>query len=436
MLDNLKLITYNQTIINRLAEMQVQGFEPYQHRNNNYLGLCKYGKLLRLDFRKVFEAGKLAGFHHVAISISPHYHFNDYLHNGNDFTPKDCVKIITVILTYLGIEPLEIDLLKVVNIEFGLNIIPETDVKNLINGLLFYKKTPFVVPNTENPYFKITDATKYKNIKAYAKGLQFAEFPQYGINPNTFRFEVKSKKGANIQKYGIDNAKDLLKVETYQRLGQELINEWEQILLTNETVDFSDLKPDEVQFVQSANKTEFWSAMFTENYRNKFTRYKEKYQRILRGKNNLHTQIKGQIIDKLINWSSGADFPQKTPINPTKDQNAKDYPKEINGQSAPPHQNNRLCLVTGLDISMQKKGSKYLCFGGLEYYKENAPETYQKIELKYLTEKMKPRPIKDQIYFIAHNIRNTKTNPNHNPKYSRQRFEKRNYHKQQLQFNF
>ena len=95
-----------------------------------------------------------------------------------------------------------------------------------------------------------------------------------------------------------------------------------------------------------------------------------------------------------------------------------------------------VCNVTGLDISMQKKGSKFLCFSGLRYYQNNKPEIYTEIQKRFLTDKMKVRPTDEQLYYIAHNIRNTKTNPKHNPVYSRQRFEKRNYHKQQLQFNF
>lgn len=430
MLDNLKLITYDQSMINRLAEMQ--GFERYQHRNNNYAGFCKYGKLMRLDFRKSFEKGVLVGYRHLEISISPHYHSNNYLHNGNDFTPENSIRTIIDILTYLKIEPQEYEDLKVVNFEFGLNLIPEVDVKDLIDGLLFYKKTAFKAPNKKTPYFRITDATKYKILKAYAKGRQFADRPQYGIDVNTYRFEVKSKKSANIKKYGIDKVTDLLNIEIYQRLGQELLNEWENVLLLNQTPDFSNLKPEEVAFIQTANKKDFWSDLRTQKHRNTFQINKEKYYNILKGKNNLHSQIKRLIIDKLIHLSKCANFPQKTPINREKDQNGKVHPKEINGQSA----HFSKCLVTKLDISMQRKGSKFLCFAGLKYYKENDPETYKEIELKYLTQKMKTRTMEDQIYYIAHNIRNKKTNPTHNPKYSRQRFEYRNYHPNQIQINF
>lgn len=423
MLDNLKLITYDQNIINRLAK--VQDFERYQPRNNNYSGFCKYGKLMRLDFRKSFEKGVLVGYHHLEISISPHYHFNHYLHNGNDFTPENCIKTIIDILTYLGIKPQEYDLLQVVNIEFGLNIIPETDIKNLIDNLLFYKKTAFIVPNAETPYFKKTDATTYKQIKAYAKGLQFAEFPQYGIDANTFRFEVKTKQSKNIKKYGISTAVDILEMSTYNQLGQTLLNEWEYILLINQTANFTNLKTDEVVFFKSANNIDFWSEM----YRVKFARSKEKYYKILHSKNNLHTEIKRQIIDKLFSFQNVTFSTQKTPINSRKEQNSKNNPKEINLENVTPQQNNRLCLVTKLDISMQKKGSKFLRENTLKNIKETNPEIYKDLEKKYLTENAKRLSEQMQIYLICKNIRDTDSNPRNN----RKRFEQRNYHPNQLQ---
>ncbi len=425
MLDNIKLYTKDQSIIKRLAEMQ--DFERYQHRNNNYDGFCKYGKLMRLDFRKSFENGVSVGSHHLEISISPHYHYNQYRHNGNDFTPKNCIKTITGILTYLGIEQNEYEALKVVNIEFGLNLIPETDIKNLINGISFYKKTPFKVGDFL--YFKKTNATAYKQIKAYSKGLQFAEAPQYGINLNTFRFEVKSKQAKNIKKYGITNANDLLKLETYNHLEQTLLNEWEQILLINLEPDLSHSKPDEVQFINECKNVNFWNDLITQKHRNTFKINKEKYYKILDTKNNLHHLIKLQIIDKLFSFQKCANSTQKTPINKGNSYFDKNTSKLINLESA----HFSKCLVTKLDISMQKKGSKFLCISGLKYYKENEPEIYKDLEKKYLSEKMKLRDIESQIYYISHNIRNEKTNANHNPKYSRQRFEQRNYHPNQLQ---
>lgn len=430
MIDNTKFLTHSQTIINRLY--QHSDFVVCRPKNNYYHSLKhkKHGIKLSLDFRKAVENGSVIGYGHLEINISPHYHFNQYHHNGNDFTPIQAIKTINDILTYLGIKGNECNALKVVNIEFGINIIPDTDIKNLINGLYFYKKTPFKIG--EFPYFRITDATSYKKIKAYAKGLQFSDVPEYGINGNTFRFEVKTKQFKNVATYGINTAIDLLNLETYNRLGQSLLNEWDFILCSNKEPDFSNLKPDEVQFIINAKNFDFWNDMIQPKYRNKFGRYKDKYYSILKTKNNLHHLIKLKIIDKLINLQSGANSTQKTPINRGKVQILKTTPQLINLESAPPNQNNRVCLETKLDISMQRKGSKYLCLVGLKYYKENEPEIYKILEEKYLTEDKKNTDMKTQFYYLAHCIRNVKTNIVHN----RKRFENRNYNPNQLQFNF
>lgn len=417
-------------------------------KTNNYYSLKHriYGAKLSFDFRKAMENGNVIGYCHLEINISPHYHFNQYRHNGNDFTPENCIKTVIDILTYLGIEPNEMNAFKVVNIEFGLNIIPKIDIKNLINGLLFYKKTHF--KTGVFPYFKKTNATSYKQIKAYAKGLQFADFPQYEINENTFRFEVKSKQAKNIKKYGIWNAIDLTKLDIYKTLNQTLLDEWESILLVNQTPIFSNLKPDEVQFIQSANNVDFWNDLITEKHRNTFGLIKRKYYNMLQRNSNLHNLIKLQIIDKLFNLQSGANSTQGTTINTGNFDFDKTTTTLINLESAQAQQNiivkndeverrrsdsdrrKRICIITGLDISMQRKGSRYLCINGLRYIVKNKPEVYDLLVEKYLTEDKRGTDIETQFYYLAHNIRNAQNNPKHN----RKRFENRNYNDSQLRF--
>ncbi len=434
MLDNTKFLTTNQDIINRV--LLHNDFRQCRPKNNYYHSISHkdFGIKLSLDFRKAIENSKVVGFAHAEINLSPHYHKNNYLHNGDDFTPLDSITAVKNILQYLGVREDENELLKVVNIEFGANIIPPIDIKNLIGGLFYYKKTTF--NNSQFPYFKKTNATAYKQIKAYAKGLQFADSPQFRINLNTFRFEVKSKQAKNIKTYGIRTALDLLKPETYKRLSQELIDEWEQCLLTNQTDDFSDLNNDDIQFIRNAGKFDFWEDLKVNFHRDKFVRTKAKYYEVLTSKNNLHHQIKLQIIDKLFSFHNVANSTQRTPINTGKVIFEDTAQNRINLEYATKHKNINVCRVTNIDISMQKKGSKFLCISGLKYYREHEPETYKKIEDKYLTAKMTSRPIGEQLYYIAHNIRNEKTNAKNNPIHNRKRFEQRNYHKQQLQFNF
>lgn len=297
MLDNTKLLTTDIQIINRLASHP--DFIACKPKNNYYHSICHkdFGVKLSLDFRKSVEKGQVVGYGCLEMNISPHYHFNNYRHNGNDFKYYDIWGTFITILDYLGIEANEFDLLKVVNIEFGINIVPDLDIKNLINSLLFHKRTLFRVGNF--PYFKKTEATKYKQIKAYAKGLQFAQFPEYCIDENTFRFEVKSKESKNIRKYGIDTAKDLLNVEVYKLLGNELLSEWENVLIINKTPYFETQNKTATKFIKEANKVEFWDKLKQADNVNKFIRYRTKYYKTLGQNNNLHNLIKMKIIDKI-----------------------------------------------------------------------------------------------------------------------------------------
>jgi hypothetical protein len=432
MLDFCKFQIENQDLINRLEGLALNEFKPTNPPNRNYLSYGMYDNKIRLDFRKVKEYNEVVGFRSVDLCISPHYHFNNYRHNGNDFAPHQCINAIKEILTELGIKENEYNDLKPINIEFGLNVIPTMDIKNLINGLYFHKKTKFNRGSGITEYFKITNSTAFKQIKAYAKGLQFSDYPEYGINLNTFRFEVRSKQFKNIVKYGIHTLNNLLKMDTYKRLGNELLNEWEQILLIN-------LEPNKCKgntIITNVKKKDFWEKIIGGENRNKFSRYKKKYYSILDKKDNLHTQIKGQILDKINSFLSGAYSTHETPMNIRKVDFENNPLQLIKVEYAPLEENKglkyRVCLVTGLDISMQKKNSSNLSIEGLKFYKENEPKIYQELELKYLTPKKKNKDDVSKLYYMAHNIRNARYNEQNN----RKEFEKRNYNKQQLQFNF
>ncbi len=72
--------------------------------------------------------------------------------------------------------------------------------------------------------------------------------------------------------------------------------------------------------------------------------------------------------------------------------------------------NERKCLMTGLDISMQQAKSSHLSHSGLYYYLKQDKVIFEKIQRRYLSSKWKDFPIKKQIKEIAHNIRNEASN--------------------------
>ena len=309
MVDIVKLLCESQDTISRL--LLLSNFEPRRKQGKYYHYLIHktYGNKFRLQFRKVFKGGKFLGYRHVEIIFAPHYHYNNYKHNGNDFSPINCIKAIQDILDELEFLKSEYADLKVVNIEFGFNLIINVFYGLIIEGLLFHNKTNFYKKFKKLQYFLITKSTKYKQIKVYDKGLHCHEkLNAFDVDKNTLRIEVKSKQSKHINKLGIYTAKDLLNLCKYEKLMDEVLKEWDSILLLNLNPDFDNMKKDEVEFIQNANKKSYWQDLLAENVnRNKFGRHKAKYYKILKGENNLHQQIKNKIIDKIEQFKSDAN---------------------------------------------------------------------------------------------------------------------------------
>ena len=78
--------------------------------------------------------------------------------------------------------------------------------------------------------------------------------------------------------------------------------------------------------------------------------------------------------------------------------------------------NTKCCPVTGLDISMQPKNSKFLSYTGVKWYFENDFETYKKVLASRAQQNWLDRGIDYQFREIAHNIRNSDSNPRNNTK--------------------
>lgn len=76
------------------------------------------------------------------------------------------------------------------------------------------------------------------------------------------------------------------------------------------------------------------------------------------------------------------------------------------------NKNRRQCLVTELNISMQKTDSILLSHTGIRYYKKTDAKVYNEIKRKYLSTKWNDADDETQIKELAHNIRNINSNRN------------------------
>lgn len=72
------------------------------------------------------------------------------------------------------------------------------------------------------------------------------------------------------------------------------------------------------------------------------------------------------------------------------------------------------CPVTGLDISMQAKNSKFITVSGIKWYYRYEREIYYQFLAIRLNENSVKKDIETQFRLIAHSIRNAESNPRNN----------------------
>ncbi|WP_165929280.1 hypothetical protein [Flavobacterium hiemivividum] len=225
----------------------------------------------------------------LEISGSIHYFFNDGLHNANDFYVEDCIETIYCIQNLFN---LDLEKCFLVNLEYGVNILPSIPISKLILNLIYHERHPFI-RSTEHNEYRISRNSKYKQVKAYAKGVQFPQF----CNPNTFRFEVKTGQAKFIKKLGILTLKGLTNPDNYNALLISLLKEWNNVLLFDKSRCTDD------KFLS----THFWEETILAKNRNKFCLQKKLYYKKL-GADNLHTSIRN-IIERKTKYLKSVHIP-------------------------------------------------------------------------------------------------------------------------------
>lgn len=239
------------------------------------------------------------------ILFKPHYYFNDNLHNANDFKITDCISVIKEFKMIFNIDLTE---LKVVNIEFGINIISPIAIIDLLCYIIYHEKNEFRTDNL--PYCKLSykpskdgKQNQYKIIKVYAKGIQF---PKY-CDTNTLRFEIKSKEAKYIKTLVIHTANDLLNVEVYFSMYNTIQNEFKEILILDCFTDFKGLKPLEQKKIESYNNPIEWYKIYNNPYRNSFNNNKIIYHKLInRIEDNLKVRMEKLVFEKLEFLKTGA----------------------------------------------------------------------------------------------------------------------------------
>ena len=311
---------------------------------------------------KIYPSGR------ITLSGSLHKFSNNGLHNYNDFNEINFNNVIQKLFQIFGIKP---ENLNIIVLECGININPPIKTTMILNHILQHKRKDFEnkISNVNGNYF-VAIHNKF-DFKIYDKSRQ------YKVNEEEIlRVEIKYKNWSEWRKKGVDTLKDFIEYDKTVFLS-DLLNRW------NEIIFYNPLNLIDIQYHKYSNLN-FWRDL-NEKFSNKS--YKKHSDRLKKlndsSGRNIQDEVKNSLLEKTRNLQGVR--------NSELIENQKKSIKK--------------CLLTGIDISMQKPKSHLLSHTGLYHLNKYNELEFKKIKRRYLNSQLYNSSLTVQVREIAHHIR-------------------------------
>ena len=400
--------------------------EPYIPRTNT-----KTGEMENEPEEAKYKGLKFSIYENrIQLDGSLHTFYNDGFHNYNDFYFR---MLESVILDWKHNFGIDIERTRINNLEIGVNIVLPYKPEKALNNTINHRGTPFTWAHEKTKRYRECSHTQFF-IKFYDKGIQ------YKLNKYILRFEVKFIKMERINDLGIKTFADLIKPGNLEKLGELLLNIFDELLMGNLKANTSQLNKRDKELFDRGHNDRHWTELkpdreehdpkeynrLLKQYERKLKRFKEllKETGADQQKNEIRKLIEQKINDlcnpektgendqeylqekrgKMTDTKAEKRPGKKTPgRNQKTGENDRLFYSVKNGHPANPK--NLKCLLTKIDISKQKKGSKFLSVKTARQIKETDPVKFKEL-VKLYASKHKKQSIEKKCYFIAHNIRN------------------------------
>jgi hypothetical protein len=198
---------------------------------------------------------------------SPHFYFNEGLHNRNDFTRLDLYDTLNEICTRLGVDA---SVATLHGFEFGVNVEVELPPQTIVNRILC--KGHLTIEPTEGGYY-LGNKNSHARLKIYNKNRP-DEKGKYFL-----RVEVHVSKMAwfKSRKIDVSTLDSLSKPYVLKRLGEILIEELEEVLFVEEVNRNLINKKRDLEFYDRVTVRSAWEGL---NFA-KRKRQRDRYQRIV-----------------------------------------------------------------------------------------------------------------------------------------------------------
>lgn len=335
----------------------------------------------------------------IYLKGSLHKYWNGGEHNYNDFDTLAMLEVLKDIETKFHIKPENLELHQC---EIGVNITPPYKTAKLLKYCFMHRKQVFknnAVPKHGN-YIQC-EHSQYI-IKIYDKAKQYRSKGIYKGANEILRFEVKYCKMQKLKEIGVYTMQNLINID-FTKCIQILVKEWQNVLFYDFTIH-SDSK----RIANYCNPL-YWQNLNTSNY--------NKHKKILlelvkTNSQNLQKQIETIIQNKgnqLIKKGARIDRKNQQINKPILlQEGARIDTLYILSKRTPPRSKNT-CIITGLNIEMQKQ-SFLLSVTGIRHYLQHDIQTYELLKIRFLSDYWKHADTETQIHEIYHNIRNEYTN--------------------------
>ena len=387
MVDLIQIITKDPITVERIWSNPLLSTMLQVHKTSKRTGeiykkdLKEYNDII---FKREphFPRNDKEGKQRIRIVFKPHYFFNNNSHNANDFNVSNCINTIREFIDLFDLH--DFDKYPINHLEYGVNFILDGYGKELISYDSYFQRRQFV-PDESLQYSKKAkkfnpktgELLKYLSIKFYAKGFQFPEF----CNPDTLRYEAFTLSPSKCKFLGINNIGDLLKVEVYENLKEDILKHAKDTLILEPKprLDFLN-KRDKKSFINDFNSFNWYEAIQS----NRNADFNDKKRRYLNLLDKTGFNINDEFY-KTIDRKLNSLFPEKRNYLPQAENIENRNYLDIDKGEILTNTDRRICPITNLDISMQKRGSNLLSNTGLKYYEKKEPETFKRIATALLT---------------------------------------------------
>ncbi len=338
-----------------------------------------------LEF-KVYEPTNSNPKGRITLEGSLHKYWNGGGHNFNDFGLVQVYEVLAELKRLYGITS-ENCILR--GLEIGVNFLPPSATNKILQYCLLHKTDKLKEVYTKDEGEYLQGHYQRHLLKLYNKRKHY-EKKGFIIGREILRLEKKWGRMKELNTMGIYTLADLLNHGLYS-FTTYLLKEWDNVLFYDwQTLDGS-------KYEATYSNPNYWLKLKRENF--KYHRRKLN-DLIQKNPNNLKNKVAKLIQEKAaqLNFNPTQINPLHIPLIRVVS-TLEDQAKE-----------RRNCIVTGLNISMQKDESFHLSHVGLKYYWNTDKKVFDEVKRKYLSDKWAEADKETQIKELAHNIRNHHNN--------------------------